>query len=172
MNSPVNCSSKPIPARTIERGAPTAEPRCSVKEAAFRIRKSTSTVYRMRRRSGPLRFITEGRRIHVELSSLEAFQSHQAPNQAARETKAVEANPSDGMGASTPALHQKNHDNDPRDQNEEHVKIPWLGSAYGKGRNKMRSTTLNTAVVAPMPSARVIRTLTAKSGLRRNPRSA
>jgi hypothetical protein len=28
------------------------------------------------------------------------------------------------MGASTPALHQKNQDNDPRDQNEEHVKIP------------------------------------------------
>jgi hypothetical protein len=30
-----------------------------------------------------------------------------------------------------------------------------LGSAYGNGRNRMRSTTLNTAVVAPMPSASV-----------------
>ena len=47
-----------------------------------------------------------------------------------------------------------------------------LGSAYGNGRNRMRSTTLNTAVVAPMPSASVTRTLIVKSGLRRNPRSA
>ena len=39
------------------------------------------------------------------------------------------------------------------------------GSAYGNGRNRMRSTTLNTAVVAPMPSASVTTTLIVKTGI-------
>ena len=37
--------------------------------------------------------------------------------------------------------------------------------AYGSGRNRIRSTTLNTAVVAPMPSASVRIAATAKDGI-------
>ena len=43
---------------------------------------------------------------------------------------------------------------------------------YGRLRNRIRSTTLNTAVVAPIPSARVSRAASVKAGARRNPRSA
>ena len=44
--------------------------------------------------------------------------------------------------------------------------------AYGKLRNRIRSTTLNTAAVAPIPTASVAITATVKTAFRRNPRSA
>jgi hypothetical protein len=75
MSSPVNCNPEGLAALTIEQGAFPEKPRCSVKEAAIRLRKSASSVYRMRRRPGPLQFILDGRRIYVEMDSLEAVLS-------------------------------------------------------------------------------------------------
>ena len=43
---------------------------------------------------------------------------------------------------------------------------------YGSGRKSRESTTLKTAVVAPMPSARVVITAIVKIGLRPSQRSA
>lgn len=69
-------------ANTLTQGASAAKPRCSVKEAAHRMHKHPSTVYRMRRRPGPLRFVAQGKRIYVDLESLELFLPHQAPSDA------------------------------------------------------------------------------------------
>jgi excisionase family DNA binding protein len=45
--------------------------RISVKEAAQRLGVSKSTVYRIDRKNGPFRFVNDGRRIFIELASLE-----------------------------------------------------------------------------------------------------
>ena len=73
MSSSVDCTSKPLPVASFEQGASAEKPLCSVKDAASRIRKSTSTVYRMRNKSGSIRFVVKGRRVYVEIESLEAF---------------------------------------------------------------------------------------------------
>jgi excisionase family DNA binding protein len=46
-------------------------PLMSVREAAQRLGVSKSTVYRIDRKNGPFRFVTDGRRIFIDLGSLE-----------------------------------------------------------------------------------------------------
>jgi hypothetical protein len=53
--------------------------------------KSSSTVYRMRRRPGPLRFVVDGRRVYVELESLESLLSPPVPIDSAVRMKTADA---------------------------------------------------------------------------------
>jgi hypothetical protein len=54
-------------------GVSDEKPCCSVKEAAARIERSASTVYRLRRTPGPIRFVVSGRRIYIETDSLDEY---------------------------------------------------------------------------------------------------
>jgi hypothetical protein len=86
--------------------------------------KHPSTVYRMRSRPGPIRFVLDGRRIYVELKSLEAFLSLQVPAVAVLETNGDETTPPALLDESSPALDPKNQGNDSSDQNEEQMNMP------------------------------------------------
>lgn len=86
MNSPIDSGSTPIPTHAFDQGASAEKTLCTVKETAFRIQKSTSTVYRMRSHPGQLRFILDGHRIYVEAESLEALLSTNAPAEDCVET--------------------------------------------------------------------------------------
>jgi hypothetical protein len=45
----------------------------SVREAALRLRRSKSTVYRLNREHGPFRIVVDGRHIFIELASFERY---------------------------------------------------------------------------------------------------
>jgi hypothetical protein len=85
------------------------------------MQKNPSTVYRMRGRPGPLRFVVDGRRIYVELKSVEAFVSHQLPSEAVLDAKDVETAPPERLDECSPALDQQNQGNDSQNRNEEHA---------------------------------------------------
>ena len=53
--------------------ASQGNPVCSVAEAANRLGKSRSTVYRLRFKPGPIQFVRDGRRVYVDLALLEEF---------------------------------------------------------------------------------------------------
>jgi hypothetical protein len=118
MSSSADCDPKPLPTDTFEQGASSEEPRCSVKEAARRMQKNPSTIYRMRRRPGPLRFVLDGRRIYIELESLETFLSCDVSNLATLETT-----PPEGPDKCIPAIDEKNQNDDSRDQREDRVEV-------------------------------------------------
>jgi hypothetical protein len=52
---------------------PPTKPKLSIREAATKLNQSLSTVYRIDRRSGPFRFILEGRRIFVDAESFDMY---------------------------------------------------------------------------------------------------
>lgn len=64
-------------------GASIEKPRCSVKAAAARIERSATTVYRLRRKLGPVRFVVSGRRIYVETDSLDEYIARRGSTEAA-----------------------------------------------------------------------------------------
>jgi hypothetical protein len=68
-------------------GVSDEKPCCSVKEAAARIERSASTVYRLRRKPGPIRFVVEGRRIYVETDSLDQYLARRGSNEAVCNTR-------------------------------------------------------------------------------------
>jgi hypothetical protein len=69
--------------------ASNEKPLCSVKIAAARIERSASTVYRMRRKPGPVRFVVEGRRIYVETHTLDEYLARRGSSVAVRGTQPI-----------------------------------------------------------------------------------
>lgn len=58
-------------------------PLLSIREAARKLGKSTSTVYRLDRVGGPFRFVLEGRRVFIDAESFEAYRMNTYENSVA-----------------------------------------------------------------------------------------
>jgi excisionase family DNA binding protein len=66
------CQSESLLSILTSAGGDSQSPLISVTEAAQRLGVSRSTVYRIDRKNGPFRFVADGRRIFIDLTSFEA----------------------------------------------------------------------------------------------------
>lgn len=88
--------------------------------------KHPSTIYRMRKRLGPLRFVVEGRRIYIDLQSLESFLSQQSPIESAARTRAAdaEATPPVSVPEFNRGSYEKQQDTKSREQQQKQPDVP------------------------------------------------